>query len=118
MFAPPLPPPKYIHCVGFLLKHNISSHFQLNLNLADMWLLQHCWTGVQKGWNSNCCHFPQSSNVGVGGDTCADVLKTIDAQLATNTPDWVVLVCGENNFPQDSAEETFAQYSQLVRNTI
>ena len=83
--------------------------------MAVATLLDRC---AKKGWNSNCCHFPQSSNVGVGGDTCADVLKTIDAQLATNTPDWVVLVCGENNFPADSAEETFAQYSQLVRKTI
>ena len=69
-----------------------------------------------QGWNSNCCHFPESKNVGVGGDTCADVLLTIDANLAASTPEWVVLVCGENNFPADSAEVTFGQMSQLVRN--
>lgn len=67
-----------------------------------------------EGWNSNCCHFPESKNVGVGGDTCADVLLTIDANLAASTPEWVVLVCGENNFPADSAEVTFGQMSQLV----
>jgi lysophospholipase L1-like esterase len=61
---------------------------------------------------------PDSLNVGVGGDTCADVLFSIDSLLEELEPSWVVIVCGENDIAYGaSASEAFDNFKAIVLKT-
>jgi len=56
-----------------------------------------------------------SQNVGYAGYTCKNVLKEIDTMLSDfNKPDWVVLVCGENDLMSASVETTFSRFKSVV----
>lgn len=63
-------------------------------------------------WNTE--EYPNSKNVGLGGDTCQDVLDLLDTTLASNPTQNVVLVCGENDFPDRSAYDTFVLFKSIV----
>ena len=66
-----------------------------------------------EGWPTNS-RFPGSANVGVGGWTCKNVLNKIDSQLSTHNPDWVVLVCGENDLAYGTnAATAFSRFSSV-----
>ena len=61
-------------------------------------------------------YLPGSSNGGVGGDTCKDVLKRVNRELARHQPGWVVLVCGENDMADgSSAGGAFRQWKKVVK---
>ena len=65
-------------------------------------------------WNTQSS-FPGSKNVGVGGWTCKNVLKKIDKFLQQHSPEWVVLVCGENDLAEDtSVNDTFQRFEEIV----
>ena len=58
--------------------------------------------------------YEHAKNVGVGGATCADVLDDLDDTLERYNSKWIVLVCGENDFPARSANDTFALFQSIV----
>jgi len=58
--------------------------------------------------------FPDSVNEGVGGSTCRGVSNRIDAQLADYEPEWVVLVCGENDLIGGGVTNTFNTFMEVV----
>ena len=59
--------------------------------------------------------FPGSSNVGVGGWTCRNVLKRIDDHLKKHSPEMVVLVCGENDLMGGaSVDATIQRFKEVV----
>ena len=61
--------------------------------------------------------FPNSINLGIGGDTCIDVLDGIDKTLLFEQfqPEWVVVVCGENDLAYGrSAANTFDKFVAVV----
>jgi len=64
-------------------------------------------------WNT-ASPFPGSSNVGVGGWTCKNVLNKIDDHLDQWRPDVVVLVCGENDLWSASVDVTFQRFESVV----
>jgi len=64
-------------------------------------------------WNT-APSFPGSSNVGVGGWTCRNVLNKIDDHLERWRPDVVVLVCGENDLWSASVDDTFQRFESVV----
>ena len=65
-------------------------------------------------WATNAA-FPGSYNVGVGGDTCKNVLNLLDSFLSTFAPSAVVLVCGENDLAGGkSVAKTFERFSNVV----
>lgn len=65
-------------------------------------------------WATNSA-FPGSYNVGIGGDTCQNVLNLIDSFLSTFAPSAVVLVCGENDLADGTSEaSTFERFTELV----
>jgi len=58
--------------------------------------------------------FPDSVNKGVGGSTCRGVSNRIDGQLVEYEPEWVVLVCGENDLWGGSVTATFNNFVEVV----
>lgn len=67
-----------------------------------------------EGWETADA-FANSKNVGVGGWTCKNVLKKIDGFLAAHAPDWVVLVCGENDLGAGTSPKLAAsRYAKVV----
>lgn len=50
-------------------------------------------------WDTGAA-FPGSMNVGVGGYTTKDVIKEVGTWVEELNPEWVVLVCGENDFSE------------------
>lgn len=61
--------------------------------------------------------FPNSINLGIGGNTCIDVLDGIDKTLLFEQfqPEWVVVVCGENDLAYGrSAANTFDKFVAVV----
>ena len=61
-------------------------------------------------------YIPGSSNAGKGGDTCKDVLKRANRELSRHQPQWVVLVCGENDMGGgSSAGGAFRQWKKVVK---
>lgn len=62
--------------------------------------------------------FPNSFNVGVGGFTCDDVIGTIDEYLASFDPNWVVIVCGENDLFSQGAEATFVDFKEVIQKIV
>ena len=65
-----------------------------------------------EGWNTE--GYKNSINLGLGGATCQDVLDELDDTLAAYTTNNVVLVCGENDFPDQSASDTFSLFKNIV----
>jgi len=78
-------------------------------------------------WDSSP-HFRGSYNVGVGGYTTSDVTGEVDKWVAELDPEWVVIVCGENDFSgldhmdmQGRRGETmkaFARFTSIVQKFI
>jgi len=59
--------------------------------------------------------FPNSKNVGVGGWTCKQLLKKIDTFVEQNQPDWVVVVCGENDMAYGkSPSAAYKRFRKIV----
>jgi len=56
-------------------------------------------------WDSAVA-FPGSFNVGIGGYTTQDVYGEVDQWVADLDPQWVVLVCGENDIEAGNREAT------------
>jgi len=66
-------------------------------------------------WHTFRTAVPGAYNVGIGGNTCKDALKEIDALLASFKPAAVVLVCGENDLAGGaSVAQTFERWTQVV----
>jgi len=71
-----------------------------------------------QGWPNDL--IPQVSesfvNKGVGGWTCAKIKKKIQQFLTIYTPDWTVLVCGENDLSYgQSVKQTFKSFKNVVK---
>jgi len=71
-------------------------------------------------WKTTNTDFPQSHNVGVAGWTARQVNKKIAGFLAEYPPtDWVVLVCGENDFNGGSSvKRTFEYFKKIVKEVL
>mmetsp|Transcript_14416 Transcript_14416/g.16145 ORF Transcript_14416/g.16145 Transcript_14416/m.16145 type:complete len:451 (+) Transcript_14416:102-1454(+) len=71
-------------------------------------------------WKKTDTLYPPSKNVGVGGWTAKKVSKKIDQFLADDPPtDWVVLVCGENDFGDGaSVGKTFKSFKKIVKEVL
>jgi uncharacterized protein YjbI with pentapeptide repeats len=69
-----------------------------------------------EGWDTS--QFIDSSNIGVGGYMCSDVLSSIDEVLEQYTPVHVVIVCGENDLWEKTVEETFEDFQAIVNKII
>jgi len=71
-------------------------------------------------WKTTNTDFPQSVNVGVGGWTAKKVEKNVAGFLAKSPPtDWVVLVCGENDFAEGSSvKKTFKYFKKIVTEVL
>jgi len=54
-----------------------------------------------------------SVNKGVGGYTCARLAKKIGGMLKKYTPEWTVLVCGENDMP--NWKKAFRNFKKIVK---
>jgi len=66
-------------------------------------------------WHTSTKEFPGSYNLGIGGQTCADVVKEIDWILSEFKPSQVVLVCGENDISAGaSVAKTFKRWKTIV----
>jgi len=64
---------------------------------------------------------PGSSNVGVSGYTCQNVLNIIDAFLSNYQPTLVILKCGTNDMwglGQVSPEEAFERFTKVTDKII
>jgi len=68
-----------------------------------------------EGWPNTASSFPGSVNVGVGGWTCKRLKKKIGGFLGTHNPEWVILVCGENDLWGSSAATTFNDFKAVVQ---
>jgi len=66
-----------------------------------------------EGWPTSV-DFPGSTNEGVGGWTCNNVVKKLDGILPSTAPTWVVLVCGENDLDGASPSATFGRFKRVV----
>jgi len=62
--------------------------------------------------------FPDSVNKGRGGWTCKQVGNKIGDHLDRYEPEWVVLVCGENDLWSQSATQTFNDFMEVVDEII
>jgi len=62
--------------------------------------------------------YPNSANVGVGGDTCTDMNRLLDAQLREYQPERVVIVCGENALTDQGVGPTFAEFQVAIRKIL
>ena len=69
-----------------------------------------------EGWDTS--QFIDSSNIGVGGYMCSDVLSSIDEVLEQYTPVHVVIVCGENDLWEKTVEDTFEDFQAIVNKII
>ena len=69
-----------------------------------------------EGWDTS--EFIDSSNIGVGGYMCSDVLSSIDEILEQYTPVHVVIVCGENDLWEKTVEDTFDDFQAIVHKII
>jgi len=71
-------------------------------------------------WKTNDVDFPHSANVGVGGWTAGKVAQNIVGFLAEHQPtDWVVLVCGENDFYSGrSVKKAFKTFQAIVSKVL
>jgi len=69
-----------------------------------------------EGWDTS--QFIDSSNIGVGGYMCSDVLSSIDEVLEQYTPVHVVIVCGENDLWEKTVEDTFDDFQTIVNKII
>jgi len=74
---------------------------------------------IQK-WKTTDADFPHSANVGVGGWTTKNVDKNIEDFLAKYQPtDWVVLVCGENDFYSGrNVNKAFKSFQKIVSKVL
>ncbi len=68
-------------------------------------------SGIE-GWETET--YEKAKNIGVGGATCQDILPQIETTLASYLTKKVVLVCGENDFPDRSASDTFTVFKNIV----
>jgi len=85
-----------------------------NLALYSDWLF--IGDSDIEGWDTS--HFIASSNIGVGGYMCSDVLSSIDEVLEQYTPVHVVIVCGENDLWERTVEDTFEDFQAIVNKII
>jgi len=69
-------------------------------------------------WEASSSTFPNSSNGGVGGFTCDDVNGIIDANLDTLNPNWVVVVCGENDLNDQGVTKTFEDFQAVIQKIL
>ena len=69
-----------------------------------------------EGWDTS--QFIDSSNIGVGGYMCSDVLSSIDEVLEQYTPVHVVIVCGENDLWERTVEDTFEDFQSIVNKIV
>jgi len=67
---------------------------------------------------STSTKFPDSINVGVAGFTCKQVSKKIGKHLKRYNPEWVVLVCGENDLDGKSVAKTFKDFMNVVTKIV
>jgi lysophospholipase L1-like esterase len=59
--------------------------------------------------------YPASYNVGVGGDTCEDVVNRAAGIISVLKPSTVVIICGENDLAYGSnVETTFGRFKAAV----
>ena len=59
--------------------------------------------------------YPTSYNVGVGGDTCADVVNRAPDIISVLQPSSVVIICGENDLASGSDVDTaFSRFTAAV----
>lgn len=65
-----------------------------------------------EGWDTET--YENAKNIGVGGATCQDILPQIETTLESYLTKKVVLVCGENDFPDHSASDTFTVFKNIV----
>mmetsp|Transcript_8329 Transcript_8329/g.10467 ORF Transcript_8329/g.10467 Transcript_8329/m.10467 type:complete len:388 (-) Transcript_8329:479-1642(-) len=71
-----------------------------------------------EGWDTDD-EFPDSVNEGVGGWTCKQVGKRINKYLKKHQPEWVVLVCGENDLAYgESVDKTFQDFESVVAKIV
>jgi lysophospholipase L1-like esterase len=56
-------------------------------------------------WDS-APYFPGSFNIGIGGYTTADVFPEVDQWISDLDPEWVVIVCGENDISAGKRKKT------------
>jgi len=66
-----------------------------------------------EGWSTSS-KFPNSVNKGVGGYTCQQVNQEINNHLNKYEPEWVVLVCGENDLFSQTVTQTFNDFMDVV----
>jgi len=73
-----------------------------------------------KYWKTTDADFPDSANVGVVGWTTKNVANNIDGFLAEHQPtDWVVLVCGENDFYSGrNVGKAFKSFQKIVSEVL
>jgi len=66
-------------------------------------------------WDSTTA-FPGSFNVGIGGYTTSDVASEVDSWVGDLDPEWVVLVCGENDIDGKRREtnKALARFKTIV----
>jgi|TARA_B110000438_G_scaffold58378_1_gene58431 uncharacterized protein YjbI with pentapeptide repeats/lysophospholipase L1-like esterase len=69
-----------------------------------------------EGWDTS--RYTDSSNIGVGGYMCSDVLSSIDEVLEQYTPVHVVIVCGENDLWERTVEDTFEDFQSIVNKIV
>jgi lysophospholipase L1-like esterase len=65
-------------------------------------------------WRQTSVDFPGSFNIGIGGSTCKQWTSKVDWVVKEFHPKTVVLVCGENDLPGDSAKTTFNNFKKVV----
>lgn len=66
-------------------------------------------------WKKTRQYFPGSANEGVGGWTCRKLRKKIGGFLDRYNPEWVVLVCGENDVGNGrTVSATFDDFRAIV----
>lgn len=70
-------------------------------------------------WHTSGTAIPGSYNVGIGGNTCRDVLKEIDFLMQNFQPSSVVLICGENDLASGTpVGKTFGRWKQVVEKIL
>jgi len=72
------------------------------------------WDETPEPLNTSTSKFPNSVNKGVAGHSCKQVFKKINQHLNLYNPEWVVLVCGENDLPDTSVSDTFVRFMKVV----
>jgi len=70
-------------------------------------------------WDSSFA-FPGSFNVGVGGYTTQEVKREVDKWVDELDPEWVVIVCGENdlNRKRKNTRKAFGRFESIVKKFI